>query len=171
MARRPVVWVAWVAAVFVAVEAVVLVAVAALLSRVVDAQHMSLAGIKPSAMTLGAWVGCGIGALFSLVCAFVLARTARADRGPGRAGRVLLIVAAVVHGLLGAVTSSVLGWGVFAVLMVGLGLLVWVLLSYGPPRPEAARAAGAPDSGAGIPHQSGPEVREGPSHLVEKPAE
>jgi hypothetical protein len=159
--RRPVVWVAWVTAVVVFVEAVVLVAVAALLSRVVGAQNMSLAGLKPSAMSLGAWVGCGIAAAFLLVCAATLTRTALRDEAPGRAGRVLLIVCAVVHGVLGALASSLIGWSVFAVMMVGLGLLVWVLLAYG-----RDGAAGRPAD-----ETSRPQVRDGHVQLKEKPAE
>jgi hypothetical protein len=160
--RRPVVWVAWMAAVVVFVEAVVLVAVAALLSRVVGAQHMSLAGLKPSAMSLGAWVGCGAAAVFLLVCAATLVRTAVRDRPFGRAGRVLLIVCAVAHGLLGAVASGLLGWVVFAVLMVALGLLVWVLLAYG--EHESARRPF-------VPEQSHPQIGEGHVQFQEKPAE
>ncbi|WP_329455978.1 hypothetical protein [Streptomyces sp. NBC_01497] len=162
MARRPVVWVAWVTAAVVFVEAVVLVAVAALLSRVVGLQQMSLAGLKPSAMSLGAWIGCGAAALFSLVCAATLVRTAVRDQPPGRAGRILLIVSAVLHGVLGAVASALLGWVVFAVLMVGLGLLVWVLLAYGEDGTNGRAAA---------PERSHPQVREGHVQLQEKPAE
>ncbi|WP_308117362.1 hypothetical protein [Streptomyces fuscigenes] len=164
MVRRPVVWVAWVTAAVVLVEAVVLVAVAALLSRVVGAQHMSLAGLKPSAMSAGAWVGCSLAALFLLFCAATLVRTALGDRPFGRAGRVLLIVCAIAHGVLGAVASGLLGWAVFAVLMVALGLLVWVLLAYGEDRGRpAAESAPAPPS-----H---PQVREGHIQFKEKPAE
>ncbi|WP_308042317.1 hypothetical protein [Streptomyces sp. 8L] len=161
MTRRPVVWVAWVTAAVALVEAVVLVAAAALLSRLVGIQHMSLAGQKPSAMSLGAWVLCGATALFSLFCAATLARIALRDRPPGQAGRTLLIVSAVVHGVLGAVASSILGWAFFAVLMVGLGLLVWVLLAYG----------GQETDGRPVAEPSGPQVGEGHLKFQEKPAE
>ncbi|WP_234434245.1 hypothetical protein [Streptomyces sp. NRRL F-5126] len=160
--RRPLVWVAGVTAVVALVEAVVMVATAALLSSVVHGQHMSLAGIKPSAIALGGWVGCGAAAVFLLVCAVVLARTALRDRAPGRAGRILLIACAVVHGVLGAVSTGLLGWAVFAVMMVVLGLLVWVLLGYGQ---DARRGAPGP---AG---PSRPEAGEGHVQFKEKPAE
>ncbi|MBP0459831.1 hypothetical protein JFN87_20375 [Streptomyces bomunensis] len=173
MGRRPLVWVAGVTAVIVLVEAVVMVATAALLSSVVHGQHMSLAGIKPSAIALGGWVGCGAAAVFLLVCAVVLARTALRDRAPGRVGRILLIAAAVVHGVLGAVSTGLLGWGVFAVMMVVLGLLVWVLLGYGQDgraRGDAARASGRPGRPAAA-GPSRPEAGEGHVQFKEKPAE
>ncbi|CAM5481109.1 hypothetical protein SBADM41S_04046 [Streptomyces badius] len=62
------------------------------------------------------------------------------DRAPGRAGRIVLIGCAVVHGILGAVTVGLIGWAAGAFVMVVLALLVLTLLSYGPEvRPQAQR--------------------------------
>lgn len=130
--------VAWATAVVLLVEALGVLAVAAVLASVIGGQHMSLAGLEPSAMSAGAWAGCGAAALFLVVCGAILARTAARDRAPGRAGRVTLIVCAVVHAVLGAVTASLVGWAAFAFMMAVLGLLVWVLLGYGRAAPAPA---------------------------------
>jgi hypothetical protein len=96
-------------------------------------QEMSLAGLDPTAMAVGAWVAGGLLALFLIGCATVLARTARYDRAPGRLGRVLLILAAVMHVVLGAAVVGLVGWPAYVLMMVIFGLVVLSLFMYGSP--------------------------------------
>lgn len=145
VARRPV---AAVAAVVLVIEAFGIVAAQLFLSMVVDDQNMSLAGLDPHLMSLGSVIGGIIFGLYLLLCAFALLRTAIRDRGPGTFLRIVLIAAAVVHGLLGAATVGLVGWSAFAALMVELALIVFSLVAYsgddrvptatGPGRPEPA---------------------------------
>ncbi|WP_372341217.1 hypothetical protein [Streptomyces sp. CC224E] len=127
MARRPV---AWVAAIVLIVEAFGIVLLNWFLGLVVDNQDMSLAGLDPRAMSTGAWIAGGLFGLYLVLCGIVLARTAITDRAPGGFGRILLISAAVVHGLLGAFSISLVGWFSFVLLMVVLALLVLTLVAY-----------------------------------------
>nr|WP_202501263.1 hypothetical protein [Streptomyces sp. SID5785] len=100
------------------------------LGLVVDRQDMSLAGLDPRAMSVGAWVAGGLFGLYLAVCAVVLARSAVRDRAPGGFGRILLISAAVVHGLLGAFAIGLVGWLAFVFMMVVLALIVLTLVAY-----------------------------------------
>ncbi|MET9493315.1 hypothetical protein [Streptomyces sp. NPDC006552] len=127
MARRPV---AWVAAIVLFAEALGIVLMNWFLGLVVDRQDMSLAGLDPRAMSVGAWVAGGIFGLYLALCAFVLARAAATDRSPGTVGRILLISAAVVHGLLGAFAIGLVGWLAFVLMMVVLALIVLTLVAY-----------------------------------------
>ncbi|MGW6604917.1 hypothetical protein [Streptomyces sp. NPDC055036] len=135
VARRPV---AWVAAIVLLLEAVGIVFVNGVLATVVDNQRMSLAGLDPSAMSLGTWVMGGVLGAYLLLVAVILARTALKDRAPGRFGRIALIGCAVLHGVLGAVTVGLVGWSAFAFMMVVLGLIVLVLVAYEPERVSPA---------------------------------
>jgi NhaP-type Na+/H+ or K+/H+ antiporter len=132
--RRPV---AAAAALVLVVEAVGMVLLNIFLGMVVDDQQMSMAGLEPRAMSLSAVVG---GALFGgylLLCAGVLLRTAIRDVAPAGLLRIVLISAAVVHGLLGAASVGLVGWLAFLFMMVVLGLIVWSLVSYSvESRPE-----------------------------------
>lgn len=138
MVRRPV---AWLVAVVLLAEAVLVAALNWLLGTVVDHQHMSLAGLDPSVMATSSKVG-GVlfGAYFAL-CALVSLLVAVRDRAPAGLGRVLLISAAVVHGLLGAFVWGLVGWTAFLFMVVVLALIVLLLMTYD-------RAAG-PESAAG----------------------
>ncbi|MEV5613311.1 hypothetical protein [Streptomyces sp. NPDC052225] len=127
VARRPV---AWVAAIVLLAEAIGIVLLNWFLGLVVDRQDMSLAGLDPRAMSVGAWVAGGLFGLYLALCAFVLARCAAADRRPAGLGRILLISAAVVHGLLGAFSIGLVGWAAFAFMMVVLALIVLTLVAY-----------------------------------------
>ena len=49
--------------------------------------------------------------LYFALCGVVALLVALRDRAPGAFGRVLLISAAVVHGLLGAFAGGLVGWG------------------------------------------------------------
>ncbi|WP_338699890.1 hypothetical protein V2W30_24880 [Streptomyces sp. Q6] len=141
MARRPV---AWVAAIVLLAEAIGIVLVNWFLGVVVDRQDMSLAGLDPRAMSVGAWVAGGLFGLYLALCAFVLARSAARDRAPAGIGRILLISAAVVHGLLGAFSIGLVGWAAFVFMMLVLALIVLTLVAYDryengeqPPSPPA----------------------------------
>jgi Ca2+/Na+ antiporter len=144
VARRPV---AAVAAVVLVVEAFGVVLAQSFLGLVVDDQNMSLAGLEPEAMSLGTVLGGVLLGLYLLLCAFALLRTAIRDRGPGTFLRVVLIVAAVLHGLLGAVTMGLVGPGAFVFMMVVLALIVYALVAYsGDPRePEPGARGGEPE--------------------------
>ncbi|MFJ9032215.1 hypothetical protein ACIRQP_27540 [Streptomyces sp. NPDC102274] len=134
MARRPV---AWVAAIVLLLEAGGIVFVNGVLATIVDNQRMSLAGLDPSAMSLGTWVMGGVFGGYLVLVAAILLRTALKDRVPGRFGRIALITCAVVHGVLGAVAVGPVGWSAFAFMMVVLGLIVLVLVGYEPERATA----------------------------------
>ncbi|MGW0362177.1 hypothetical protein [Streptomyces sp. NPDC002990] len=125
-----------------AVTAIVLVAEAAVLvvhvvlGKTTENQSMSIAGSDPDVMSKATYgMGAGMGA-FLLLCAACAALAALRDRAPGRFARILLISAAVTHGLLGAVAVGLFGWSVFAALMLILCLLVLTLTLY------AARTGG-----------------------------
>ncbi|MGQ4487629.1 hypothetical protein ACN6LM_004836 [Streptomyces sp. SAS_281] len=144
--------VAFLAALVLAVEAVGIVIINVVLGTVVKNQDMSLAGTDPGAMSKGTWVLGGVSGLFLLLCAAFLVLAGARDRAPGRVARILLICCAVVHGVLGALTVGLVGWGAFAWMMVALGLIVLALVAYGPepagpeplpepePRPEQPAA-------------------------------
>ncbi|MEU9111880.1 hypothetical protein AB0D04_08830 [Streptomyces sp. NPDC048483] len=135
MARRPV---ALVAAVVLILEALGMVLLNWILSIVVDRQQMSLAGLKPGAMSVGAWVAGALVGLYLLFCAAVLARTALRDRAPGGFTRIVLITCAVVHGLLGAFSVGLVGWPAFVAMMAVLAMIVLTLVAYGETRTPAA---------------------------------
>ncbi|WP_258527536.1 hypothetical protein [Streptomyces sp. NBRC 110611] len=131
MARRPV---ALAAAVVLIFEACGIVLLNWILSIVVDKQQMSLAGLQPRAMSTGSWVAGGLFGLYLLCCALILIRTALRDRAPGGFARIVLISAAVVHGLLGAFSVGLVGWVAFLAMMVVLGMIVLTLVAYGEGR-------------------------------------
>ncbi|MFE5947931.1 hypothetical protein [Streptomyces sp. NPDC056480] len=128
MARRPI---ALVTAAVLFLEAPGIVAINAVMARFVKIQTMSLDGMDPDAMYTGTWA-LGIASGFALaLCGLVALVAGIRDRRPGRAGRGLLIGCAVVHGILGAVTVGLIGWGAFAFMMLVLGLIVLTLVAYG----------------------------------------
>ncbi|MGC5410352.1 hypothetical protein ACPXCX_42540, partial [Streptomyces sp. DT225] len=139
--------VAFLAALVLAVEAVGIVIINVVLGTVVRNQDMSLAGTDPEVMSKGTWVLGGVSGLFLLLCAVFLVLTGARDRAVGRAARIVLICCAVVHGVLGALTVGLVGWGAFAWMMAVLGLVVLALVAYGPepagpgPQPEAEQPA------------------------------
>ncbi|MER7350805.1 hypothetical protein ABT390_35965 [Streptomyces aurantiacus] len=139
MARRPV---AWVGAVVLWAEAAGIALLNWFLGLVVDKQEMSMGGLDPHAMSVGAWIAGGLFGLYLALCGLTLARTAVRDRAPGRFGKILLISAAVVHALLGAFAVGLVGWAAFVFMMVVLGLIVLTLMAY-----EKQEAA---DAGPGV---------------------
>ncbi|MET7320068.1 hypothetical protein [Streptomyces sp. NPDC005549] len=125
--RRPV---AWAVAVVLFVEAVGVAALNWFLATVVDRQDMSLAGLDPDMMSLSSKIGGVVFGLYFALCALVALLVALRDRAPAGLGRVLLISAAVVHGLLGAFSWGLVGPGAFLFMIVVLGLIVLLLMTY-----------------------------------------
>ncbi|MFE2478598.1 hypothetical protein [Streptomyces sp. NPDC059389] len=149
--------VAGLASIVLAVEAAVLVLVHMVLGRTTHNQSMSIAGMDPDVMSTATYaMGAGIGA-FLLLCAVFLAVAAVRDRAPGTFARVVLVTAAVTHGVLGALAVGLVGWGAFAVLMAILCLLVLTLTLYAaqgaPKGADGASPGGAP---------GGQDVRDAP---------
>ncbi|MFD3700575.1 hypothetical protein ACFWUZ_31365 [Streptomyces sp. NPDC058646] len=141
--------VAALAAIVLAGEAAVLVLVHVVLGRTTANQSMSIAGSDPEIMSKATYgMGAGTGA-FLLLCAVLLALAALRDRAPGRPARIVLVAAAVTHGVLGTLAVALVGWAAFVVLMLILCLLVLVLVLYaaGPGRPEVQDAPPPPLGG------------------------
>ncbi|MCX5258195.1 hypothetical protein OOK27_29445 [Streptomyces canus] len=156
MIRRPV---AWVVAVVLFVEGLGVAMLNWLMGNLVDAQNMSLAGLDPDAMSMSSKIGGVVFGLYFVLCALVALLVAVRDRQPAGLGRVLLISAAVVHGLLGAVAWALIGRPQFLFMVVMLGLIVLVLVTYDGQRgPVAAEPRDA--QGPGGPE--GPKEPEGP---------
>ncbi|MFF2652023.1 hypothetical protein [Streptomyces sp. NPDC058045] len=145
VARRPV---ALVAAVVLFVEAFGVALLNWFLSLVVDRQDMSLAGLDPRTMSVSTWIaGLAFGLYLALNGAVLLIASAR-DRAPGGFGRILLISAAVVHGMLGAFSIGLVGWLAFLLMMVVLGLIVLSLVAFDrAPAPAPAGKDGGPADG------------------------
>jgi hypothetical protein len=122
--------VAWVVAVVLLVEAVGVAAVNWILGVVVDRQDMSLAGLDPDAMSVSSKAAGIVFGLYFVLCAFVAFVVAVRDRAPGGFGRVVLISAAVVHALLGAFALAMISRLAFLFMIVMLGLIVLLLMTY-----------------------------------------
>lgn len=144
MVRRPV---AFVAAIVLFAEAVGIVLINGILATVVKNQDMSLAGMDPAVMSNGTWAMGGVFGLYLLLCGLFLLLAGARDRAPGRFARIVLIICAVVHAVLGALTVGLIGWAAFAIMMVVLGLIVLTLVAYGTRSEEPADD----DAGAGAP--------------------
>ncbi|MEU2667359.1 hypothetical protein ABZ622_00595 [Streptomyces sp. NPDC007164] len=145
--RRPV---AFVAAIVLFVEAVGIVLINGILATVVKNQTMSLAGMDPTVMSNGTWAMGGFFGLYLLLCGLLLLLAGIRDRAPGRFARIVLIICAVVHAVLGALTVGLVGWTAFASMMVVLGLIVLTLVAYGT-RSDEPSDEPADDAGAGAP--------------------
>ncbi|MEV5984466.1 hypothetical protein AB0L85_05525 [Streptomyces sp. NPDC052051] len=141
MVRRPV---AGVVAAVLFVEALGLAFVNWFLGVVVDRQDMSLAGLDPHTMSVSSKAAGVVFGLYFALCALAALLVAVRDRAPSGFWRVLLVTAAVVHALLGAFAIGPLGWGVFACMMLVLGLILLTLMTYDRP----ARTDGPGDSDA-----------------------
>ena len=120
MVRRPV---ALIAAVVLFVEAVGIALLNWFLGMVVDRQDMSLAGLDPDAMSVSSKAGGLVFGLYFALCGLAALLVGLRDRPATGLWRILLISAAVVHGLLGAFAVGLVGWGSFAFMMVVLGLI------------------------------------------------
>ncbi|WP_371102644.1 hypothetical protein [Streptomyces sp. PU_AKi4] len=148
MVRRPV---AWVVALVLFAEALGTAALNWFLGVVVDRQDMSLAGLDPDVMSTSSKIGGIVFGLYFALCGLVALLVALRDRAPAGLGRVLLISAAVVHALLGAVTWGLVGPPAFLCMVVVLALIVLLLMTYDgrPEQPVAAGSGAAPGGGAG----------------------
>ncbi|MEV5429989.1 hypothetical protein [Streptomyces sp. NPDC052701] len=143
MVRRPV---AWCVAVVLLAEAFGIAALNWFLGIVVDRQEMSLAGLDPHVMSVSSKAGGIVFGLYFALCALVAFLVALRDRPPAGLGRVLLVSAAVVHGLLGAFAWGPVGPSAFLFMMLVLALIVLLLTAYDSP---AKPAGAAPEDGAG----------------------
>ncbi|MFB8246554.1 hypothetical protein ACFC5X_16115 [Streptomyces sp. NPDC055952] len=154
MVRRPV---AWVVAVVLFAEAFGVAALNWFLGVVVDRQDMSLAGLDPDKMAVSSKIGGIVFGLYFALCGLVALLVAVRDRRPAGLGRILLISAAVVHGLLGAFTWGPVGPPAFVFMVLVLALIVLLLMTEDRP----AEPAGAPpESGEG---DGGPPVTPPPA--------
>ncbi|WP_424868262.1 hypothetical protein [Streptomyces sp. SAI-229] len=133
------------------VEALGVVALNWILASVVDRQDMSLAGLDPDMMSTSSRIGGIVFGLYFALCGLVALLVAVRDRSPAGLGRVLLISAAVVHALLGAVAWGLVGPPAFLCMVVVLALVVLLLMTYDgrPEQPAAAGSGAAPEGGAG----------------------
>ncbi|MFD7134274.1 hypothetical protein [Streptomyces sp. NPDC059894] len=152
MVRRPV---AAIVALVLFVEALGVAALNWFLGIVVDRQDMSLAGLDPDTMSTSSKAGGIVFGLYFALCGLVALLVAVRDRQPAGFGRVLLISAAVVHGLLGAFLWGLVGPAAFVFMMAVLALIVLLLMTYD--RPADANADGGGDAGAPEPRDGGPQ--------------
>ena len=156
--RRPV---AWVVAVVLFVEGLGIAAIQWFLGIVVDRQDMSLAGLDPDVMSMSSKIGGLVFGAYFALCGLVALLVALRDRAPAGFGRILLISAAVVHGLLGAFAWGLVGWTAFLSMVVVLGLIVLVLMTYdaqgspGSEKPADSASDGGTD-GDGSPADGSP---------------
>ncbi|MEU8033459.1 hypothetical protein AB0C13_33355 [Streptomyces sp. NPDC049099] len=165
MVRRPV---AWVVAVVLLAEGVFIAALNWFLGMVVDRQDMSLAGLDPSTMATSSKVGGVVFGLYFALCALVAVLVAIRDRAPAGFGRVLLISVAVVHGLLGAFVWGLVGWTAFLFMVVVLGLVVLLLMTYdrdGGPRRDASGGGAGQDGDPKTEAEPAPAAATGPASV------
>ncbi|GGW34186.1 hypothetical protein FHS32_001045 [Streptomyces albaduncus] len=149
MVRRPV---AWVVAFVLFAEALGIAGLNWFLGIVVDRQDMSLAGLDPHTMSVSSKAGGIVFGLYFALCGVVALLVAVRDRAPAGFGRVVLISAAVVHGLLGAFVWGLVGWTAFLFMVVVLGLVVLLLMTYdGRPGEPAGTAPEGGTGGDGTP--------------------
>jgi hypothetical protein len=143
--------VAWVVALVLFAEGLGVAALQWFLGVVVDRQDMSLAGLDPDVMSTSSKAGGLVFGGYFALCGLVALLVAVRDRAPAGFGRILLISAAVVHALLGAFAWGLVGWTAFLFMVVVLGLIVMLLMTYdaqgAPTSQEPADAA--PDGGKG----------------------
>ncbi|MCF0076015.1 hypothetical protein [Streptomyces lomondensis] len=153
MIRRPV---AWVVAVVLFAEAFGIAGLNWFLGVVVDRQDMSLAGLDPHMMSVSSKIGGIAFGFYYALCGLVALLVALRDRPPAGLGRVLLISAAVVHGILGAFTWGLVGWPAFLFMVLVLGLIVLLLMTYDRPAEPADAAPAGGKGGDGSPVTSPP---------------
>ncbi len=143
-----------------------------------DSQNMSMAGIDPDVMSTSSKVGGIVFGLYFAACGVVALLVAVRNRAPSLLGRILLISAAVTHGLLGAFAWGLLGRTQFAFMVVVLGLIVLLLMTYDAQPGPAAEGPGDGGTGGGAPEDAGTaeesggreESEEGDGSAVTPPA-
>jgi hypothetical protein len=140
--------VAWLLALVLLAEGLVIAAVNWFLGVVVDRQRMSMGGLDPDVMSLSSKAGGILFGLYFLLCAYVTLLVAVRDRAPAGFGRVVLISAAVVHGLLAALTWGLVGWTAFLALAAVLALIVLLLMTYDAQDAAEPTAGPEPTGGA-----------------------
>ncbi|MGX4690190.1 hypothetical protein [Streptomyces sp. JNUCC 63] len=169
MVRRPV---AWVVAVVLFAEAFAVAGLNWFLGEVVHRQQMSLAGLDPNMMSTSSKAGGVVFGLYFALCGLVALLVAVRGRRPAGLGRILLISAAVVHGLLGAFAWGLVGWRAFLFMVVVLGLIVLLLMTYdGKEGPAGAVPGGGPQGDAGDNPERDAPVSDAPPAPVAPPAE
>lgn len=127
------------------------------LGVVVDRQDMSLAGLDSDMMATSSKAGGIVFGLYYALCGLVALLVALRNRPPAGFGRVLLISAAVVHGLLGAFVWGLVGWPAFLFMIVVLALIVLLLMSYDSPvEPADAPPAETPGPEGGKDDEGSP---------------
>jgi hypothetical protein len=148
--------VAWVVAVVLFAEAFGVAVLNWFLGVVVDRQDMSLAGLDPHMMSVSSKIGGIAFGLYFALCGLVALLVALRDRPPAGFGRVLLISAAVVHAVLGALTWGLVGWTAFLFMVLVLALIVLLLMTYDRPAEPTDAVPGGGKSGDGAPVTSPP---------------
>ncbi|MER5429734.1 hypothetical protein [Streptomyces sp. NPDC002588] len=133
---------AWIVALVLFAEAFGIAALNWFMGMVADRQNMSLGGVDPDVMSMSSKIGGVVFGLYFALCGLVALLVALRGRPPAGLGRILLISAAVVHGLLGALAWGLLGWQQFLFMVVVLALIVLLLMSYGTRERPAAPAPG-----------------------------
>ncbi|MFI1162427.1 hypothetical protein ACH4UM_02160 [Streptomyces sp. NPDC020801] len=166
MVRRPV---AWIVAVVLFAEAFGFAALNWFLGEVVHRQKMSLAGLDSNVMSTSSKAGGVLFGLYFALCGLVALLVALRGRRPAGIGRILLISAAVVHGLLGAFAWGLVGWTAFLFMVVVLGLIVLLLMTYDRAEDQPVDAGtqdGPRDAGgpAGAPGPAGEGKGAGDGH-------
>ncbi|QNP70564.1 hypothetical protein IAG44_14715 [Streptomyces roseirectus] len=148
MVRRPV---AWAVAVVLFAEALGVAALNWILGTLVGRQHMSLAGLDPDVMANSSKIAGVVFGLYFALCALVALLVAVRGQRPAGLGRVLLVSAAVVHGLLAAVAWGLAGATAFVALIAAMALIVLLLMTHDPVADEdgAPGVEGQPRGGSG----------------------
>lgn len=165
--RRPV---AWIVAVVLFAEGLGIAALQWFLGVVVDRQDMSLAGLDPDVMSVSSKAGGLVFGGYFALCGLVALLVALRDRAPAGFGRILLISAAVVHGLLGAFAWGLVGWTAFLFMVVVLALVVLLLMTYDAQAGPGEPAGAAPDGGQGDEDSSAGGSSAGGSPVTPGPA-
>ncbi|MGW5129214.1 hypothetical protein ACWEQ7_35275 [Streptomyces sp. NPDC004069] len=164
MVRRPV---AWVVALVLFAEAFGVAALNWFLGEVVHRQRMSLAGLDPNVMSNSSRVGGLVFGLYFALCGLVALLVAVRGRRPAGFGRVLLVSAAVVHGLLGAFAWGLVGWRAFLCMVLVLGLIVLLLMTYDAEEGPVGAVPGGPRDAGGSGTEPVPGSAGDPDHRGE----
>ncbi|MFG2945077.1 hypothetical protein [Streptomyces adustus] len=144
------------------VEAVGIAAVNWFLGVAADRQNMKVAGLDLGAMSTATKIGGIVFGLYFAGCGVAALLVGVRNRPPAGLGRILLISAAVVHGLLGALAWGLLGRNAFAFMVVVLALIVLLLMTYDRQEGPVAAASGTTGDSGGPADPGAPEGSEAP---------